>query len=78
MCPGDPTTPGTPAYENATRTEGENIPRIPSLPLSWANAQVLLNEISEGGLNRTISFVNHGLFSRWYEQGIAAKPGDLS
>ena len=60
MYPGDPTTPGTPAYENSTRTEGENIPSIPSLPLSWANAQILLNEIREGGLNRTVSFVNHG------------------
>ena len=29
--PGDPTTPGYPAYENATRTEGTNIPSIPSL-----------------------------------------------
>lgn len=60
--PGDPTTPGYPAYENSTRTEGENIPHIPSLPLSWANARILLNEISEGGLNRTVSFVNHGKF----------------
>lgn len=59
LYPGDPTTPGYPAYENSTRTEGANIPTIPSLPLSWANAQVLLKEISEGGLNRTISFVNH-------------------
>lgn len=60
LYPGDPTTPGIPAYENSTRTEGGNIPGIPSLPLSWANAKVLLNEINEGGLNRTISFVNHG------------------
>ncbi|KAF7798379.1 hypothetical protein EIP86_009600 [Pleurotus ostreatoroseus] len=59
MYPGDPTTPGYPAYENSTRTEGENIPSIPSLPLSWANAQILLQEISGDGLNRTISFVNH-------------------
>ncbi|GJE84372.1 Zn-dependent exopeptidase [Phanerochaete sordida] len=57
--PGDPTTPGYPAYENSTRTEGENMPKIPSLPISWANAQVLLNEINEGGLNRTVSLVNH-------------------
>lgn len=58
--PGDPTTPGTPAYKNATRTEGVNIPSIPSLPISWANAQVLLKEIAEGGANRTIKLVNHG------------------
>lgn len=70
---GDPTTPGYPAYENATRTEGENIPKIPSLPISWANAQRLLAEISHddarsltGQLSHTkIRLVNHGacLFS---------------
>ncbi|TFK71757.1 Zn-dependent exopeptidase [Pluteus cervinus] len=47
--PGDPTTPGYPSYENSTRTEGTNIPTIPSLPISWANAEVLLNSLSEGG-----------------------------
>lgn len=60
MYPGDPTTPGIPAYENATRTEGINIPSIPSLPISWNNAQILLNEIAEGGANRAIQFINHG------------------
>ncbi|KZT29237.1 Zn-dependent exopeptidase [Neolentinus lepideus HHB14362 ss-1] len=59
MYPGDPTTPGYPAYENSTRTEGENIPGIPSLPISWANAKILLEEIAEGGKNRTIRLVNH-------------------
>ncbi|KAI0722810.1 Zn-dependent exopeptidase [Earliella scabrosa] len=57
--PGDPTTPGYPSYENSTRTNGTNIPSIPSLPISWANAQVLLGELSEGGKNRTISLVNN-------------------
>ncbi|KAL4081558.1 hypothetical protein V8B97DRAFT_2020296 [Scleroderma yunnanense] len=42
--PGDPTTPGYPAYQNATRLEGENIPTIPSIPLSWANAKVLFEQ----------------------------------
>ena len=71
MYPGDPTTPGLPAYENATRTEGENIPKIPSLPISWANAQVLLKEISGaapedafGMLGKSsmkkVKLVNHG------------------
>ena len=69
--PGDPTTPGYPAYENATRTEGTNIPSIPSLPISWANAQVLLKEISGAepeaafGMlgkpsEKKIKLVNHG------------------
>ncbi len=43
--PGDPTTPGYPAYPNATRLEGGNIPSIPSLPVSWNNAKRLLEEI---------------------------------
>ncbi|KAG2013796.1 hypothetical protein CC2G_010666 [Coprinopsis cinerea AmutBmut pab1-1] len=45
LYPGDPTTPGYPAYEDAIRQEGVNIPSIPSLPISWANAQVLLKEL---------------------------------
>ncbi|KAI0772109.1 Zn-dependent exopeptidase [Trametes elegans] len=70
LYPGDPTTPGTPAYPNATRTEGENIPKIPSLPISWANAERLLREISDQGLEdafkldgktskRSVKLVNH-------------------
>ena len=61
MYPGDPTTPGYPAYENATRTEGSNIPGIPSLPISWATAKVLLDEIE--GENREVKLVNHGRVS---------------
>ncbi|KAG6890541.1 hypothetical protein C0992_000801 [Termitomyces sp. T32_za158] len=45
--PGDPTTPGYPAYEHAQREEGTNIPKIPSLPISWENGQKLLKEIGE-------------------------------
>jgi len=47
MYPGDPTTPGYPSYEDAKRTEGTNIPAIPSLPISWANARRLLEEIGD-------------------------------
>jgi N-acetylated-alpha-linked acidic dipeptidase len=43
--PGDPVTPGYPAYENATRVEGKNTPKIPSLPISWANGKRLLEAI---------------------------------
>ncbi|KAF8192452.1 Zn-dependent exopeptidase [Pholiota molesta] len=42
-----PTTPGYPAYEDAERTEGSNIPKIPSLPISWHNAERLLEEIGD-------------------------------
>lgn len=44
---GDPTTPGYPAYENSIRVEATNIPTIPSLPISWQNAERLLEEIEE-------------------------------
>ncbi|KAH8830414.1 vacuolar protein sorting-associated protein 70 [Flagelloscypha sp. PMI_526] len=47
MYPGDPTTEGYPSYENATRQAGRNVPSIPSLPISWANAERLLEEIGE-------------------------------
>ncbi|THH30685.1 hypothetical protein EUX98_g3498 [Antrodiella citrinella] len=59
LYPGDPTTPGYPSYENSTRTAGENIPAIPSLPISWNNAKVLLEEIKAGGKDRIVSLVNH-------------------
>ncbi|KAI0660807.1 Zn-dependent exopeptidase [Cubamyces menziesii] len=70
LYPGDPTTPGVPAYPNATRTEGANVPKIPSLPISWANAQRLLEEISGGAAEgarvldgrasaKTVRLVNH-------------------
>jgi hypothetical protein len=58
MYPGDPTTPGYPSYENSTRTNGESIPTIPSLPISWANAKVLLEELD--GKNRVVKLTNHG------------------
>ncbi|KAE9396298.1 Zn-dependent exopeptidase [Gymnopus androsaceus JB14] len=44
---GDAQTPGRPAYENAEREEATNIPGIPSIPISWANAQRLLEEIGD-------------------------------
>jgi N-acetylated-alpha-linked acidic dipeptidase len=67
--PSDPGTPNVPAYENATRIEGWNTPKIPSLPISFANAERLLEEI--GGIQEcrlisgrvsetTVKLVNHG------------------
>ncbi|KAJ4474266.1 Zn-dependent exopeptidase [Lentinula aciculospora] len=57
MYPGDPTTPGTPAYENATRTEGLNKPQIPSLPISQENGEKLL-KLAKDGWNGTIRLNN--------------------
>jgi len=56
--PGDPTTPGYPSYENSTRTEGTNIPDIPSLPISSANAQKLLEVAKDG--KRVVRLLNEG------------------
>ncbi len=43
--PGDPTTPGWPSHEGGKRlkpAEAQGIPRIPSLPISWGEAQKIL------------------------------------
>ena len=58
--PGDPTTPGYPSYNKSKRAEPRNVPKIPSIPISWSNAQRLLQEIELGGQNRTVRVVNRG------------------
>ncbi|KIM33569.1 hypothetical protein M408DRAFT_326261 [Serendipita vermifera MAFF 305830] len=45
--PGDPTTPGYPAYKNATRVEATSRPSIPSLPISRNNGLKLLELIGD-------------------------------
>ncbi|CDZ97375.1 Transferrin receptor and related proteins containing the protease-associated (PA) domain [Phaffia rhodozyma] len=50
LYPGDPTTPNTPAYPNATRIEGGNIPQIPSLPISYSDAIPLLKLLEKKGI----------------------------
>ncbi|KAL1740279.1 Zn-dependent exopeptidase [Schizophyllum fasciatum] len=78
--PGDPTTPGYPAYENATRTEGTNTPSIPSLPISWANAERLLSSLATGGQwegknIRLINKVETSVTPIW--NNVAVIPGHL-
>lgn len=54
--PGDPSTPGKPSYRNATRLEPEDadsLPKIPSLPLSYSEAKVLLESMKGKGLKAT-------------------------
>ena len=48
--PGDPTTPGEPAYPNATRHEGLNQPSIPSLPISYQDAIPILKALEGKGM----------------------------
>ncbi|THU79246.1 transferrin receptor ectodomain, apical domain-containing protein [Dendrothele bispora CBS 962.96] len=60
MYPGDPTTPGYPSYENSTRTEGENIPKIPSLPISAENAGKLMELLEDEEWNGVVRLNNQG------------------
>lgn len=48
--PGDPTTPGVPAYKNATREAGGNFPSIPSLPMSYEDVIPILQALNGKGL----------------------------
>jgi hypothetical protein len=61
MYPGDPTTPGYPAYSNSTRTSGKNIPSIPSLPISWENGERLLSAVGQ-----KVRLLNNGIVSRFF------------
>lgn len=72
---GDPTTPGYPSYENSTRTEGTNIPLIPSLPISWANAGALFKTLIkgdawEGKLVRLANNVDTRVIPIWNTMGV--------
>jgi N-acetylated-alpha-linked acidic dipeptidase len=51
--PGDPSTPGYPALAGAkrlSRAEMENVPRIPSLPLSYGEAEKILRRLGGPGV----------------------------
>jgi N-acetylated-alpha-linked acidic dipeptidase len=51
--PGDPSTPGYPARSDAvrlSRAEMENVPRIPSLPLSYGEAEKILRQLGGPGV----------------------------
>ncbi|KAF2622625.1 N-acetylated-alpha-linked acidic dipeptidase-like protein 2 [Macroventuria anomochaeta] len=52
--PGDPTTPGYVSKENSPRSDRSIItPQIPSLPISWAAAQPLLQALNGFGPSST-------------------------
>jgi N-acetylated-alpha-linked acidic dipeptidase len=54
--PGDPLTPFVPAYKNATRLPSSdpsiNIPSIPSIPISYQDALLLLKSLNGKGIKR--------------------------
>ena len=76
--PGDPTTPGYPSKPDSPRTGIEDVtPQIPSLPLSWVEAQPLIQALDGHGpsgteVNRT-NWV--GAFNASYSTGPA--PGAI-
>ncbi|KAL4081569.1 hypothetical protein V8B97DRAFT_1923813 [Scleroderma yunnanense] len=59
LYPGDPTTPGYPSYENSERIDGPSKPTIPSLPISWKNAEVLLKLMANNTEGLTVRLVNN-------------------
>jgi len=72
--PGDPTTPGYPSKQDSPRTGIEAVtPQIPSLPLSWVEAQPLVQALDGYGtpgeeVNRTVWV---GAFNASYSTGPA-------
>jgi len=75
--PGDPTTPGEPAYPNSTRLGSGNIPGIPSLPLSMANAEKLKEVAKEDGVVvKVVNKVNDHVMPIW--NVMAAIPGHIA
>jgi N-acetylated-alpha-linked acidic dipeptidase len=54
LYPGDPLTPGVPAHENAERIPIEDavtLPKIPSLPISYQDAQIIFESLKGTGIN---------------------------
>ncbi|KAF1940486.1 N-acetylated-alpha-linked acidic dipeptidase 2 [Clathrospora elynae] len=49
--PGDPTTPGYPSKEGSPRMDKKTVPQIPSLPISWIEAQPLLMALNDHGVD---------------------------
>ncbi|KIR77126.1 membrane protein [Cryptococcus gattii EJB2] len=49
--PGDPSTPGEPAYKNASRLEGGNQPSIPSIPMSYEDVIPFLKALEGKGIH---------------------------
>jgi N-acetylated-alpha-linked acidic dipeptidase len=48
--PGDPTTPGYTSKEDSPRADKmDSVPQIPSLPISWADAQPILQALNGFG-----------------------------
>lgn len=72
--PGDPTTPGYPSKPDSPRTGIDAVtPQIPSLPLSWVEAQPLIQALDgHGPTGRDVNRTNWvGAFNASYSTGPA-------
>ncbi|PSK53120.1 hypothetical protein B9Z65_3320 [Elsinoe australis] len=72
--PGDPTTPGYPSKRDSPRTGIQDVtPQIPSLPLSWVEAQPLIQALDGHGTpGRQVNRTNWvGAFNATYSTGPA-------
>ncbi|KAI6130336.1 hypothetical protein EDD16DRAFT_1853446 [Pisolithus croceorrhizus] len=78
LYPGDPTTPGYPSYEESVRMEGLSRPTIPSLPISWKNAEILLKWLNgtEEFVVRLVNNVDEKITPIWNVIGVI--PGHIS
>ncbi|EIM89795.1 Zn-dependent exopeptidase [Stereum hirsutum FP-91666 SS1] len=83
----DPRDDGSVSVENGYKAYPHGPARNPDsvergsvdIPISWANAKVLLKEIEEGGPNRTVKLVNHvnnTIMPIWNTMGVI--PGHLT
>lgn len=78
LYPGDFTTPGYPSYEHSERIDGPSKPTIPSLPISWKNAEVLLKlaiNNTEGFTVRLVNNVDEKITPIWNVMGVI--PGHI-
>jgi hypothetical protein len=78
---GDPLTPGVASVPDAKRTYKTNLPglvNIPSLPLSWRDATVLIDALNGHGAVLPESWTGGGEQSEKWYSGTAAKPDDTT
>jgi hypothetical protein len=77
--PGDPLTPGKPAYKDADRLDRDdpelNIPQIPSLPISYQDALPLLKSLN--GLGEQIEDWEGGLKDEGVQYSVGPGEGQV-
>ena len=78
LYPGDPLTPGRPAHKGAHRVSQKKaltLPKIPSIPISYRDAKVLLDSIGQSGEPASIFSVDAS--EDVVENSVFTGPGDV-